>query len=262
MSLNSKSKLESQQTEVSRSSVSKSSIDDPSSPYFLYHSDSPRLVLVSQQLVGDNYASLSRAMMIALSVKNKTIFINGSIIEPDDGDPELLNAWIRNNNIVISWILNSVSKEISASVIYATTTYEIWNDLKDRFQQKNGPRIFQLRRELMILSQDQDTVSVYFTKLKTIWEELSNYRPVCNCGKCTCDGVKELNKYYETGYSMSFLMGLNDSYSQIRGQILLMDPLPQINKVFALISQEENQRKIGTQVTSGNDPNGDVAFAF
>ncbi|XP_022883903.1 uncharacterized protein LOC111400748 [Olea europaea var. sylvestris] len=114
----------------------------------------------------------------------------------------------------------------------------------------------------MILSQDQDTVSVYFTKLKTIWEELSNYRPICNCGKCTCDGVKELNKYYQTEYTMSFLMGLNDSYSQIRGQILLMDPLPQINKVFALISQEENQRKISTQVTPGNDLNGDAAFGF
>lgn len=33
-------------------------------------------------------------------------------------------------------------------------------------------------------------------------------------------------------------MGLNEP---VRGQILLMDPLPKINKVFALVLQEEQQ---------------------
>ena len=54
----------------------------------------------------------------------------------------LLSSWIRNNNIVISWILNSVSKEILASIIYSDSAFDIWLDLKDRFQQSNGPRIF------------------------------------------------------------------------------------------------------------------------
>ena len=35
---------------------------------------------------------------------------------------------------------------------------------------------------------------------------------------------------------MSFSMGLNEIFSQVRGQILLMDPIPPINKVFALVS--------------------------
>ena len=124
-------------------------IDNPSNPYFLHHSDSPGLVLVSQPLIGDNYASWSRAMLIALSVKNKLGFIDGSISKPEGTDPNLLNSWIRNNNVVISWLLSSVSKEISASIIFSDSTYKIWLDLKDRFQQRNGPRIFQLRRELM-----------------------------------------------------------------------------------------------------------------
>jgi hypothetical protein len=45
---------------------------------------------------------------------------------------------------VISWILNSISKDIAESVIYINTAEEMWLDLKDRFSQKNGPRIFQL----------------------------------------------------------------------------------------------------------------------
>ena len=30
-------------------------------------------------------------------------------------------------------------------------------------------------------------------------------------------------------------MGLNESYAHIRGQILMMEPLPTINKVFSLV---------------------------
>lgn len=44
---------------------------------------------------------------------------------------------------------------------------------------------------------------------------------------------------------MSFLIGLNDSFAHIRGQLLLMDPIPPISKVFSLILQEERQRKVG-----------------
>ncbi|KAL5540434.1 hypothetical protein UlMin_044950 [Ulmus minor] len=244
----------------SRSSNRKSAIDEPSSPYFLHHSDGPGIVLISQHLTGDKYASWSRAMLIALSVKNKLGFIDGSITKPESNDLNLLNSWIRNNNVVISWILNSVSKEISASVILSVSTCEIWLDLKDRFQQRNSPRIFQLCHQLMNHVQDQNSVSFYFTKLKTIWEELSNFTLVCTCGKCTCGGVKELNSHYQMEYIMSFLMGLHDSFTQVRGQLLLMDPLPPINKVFALISQEEHQRKVGVHTSSISDPTSTMAF--
>lgn len=45
---------------------------------------------------------------------------------------------------------------------------------------------------------------------------------------------------------MSFLMGLNDSFSQISAQLLLMEPEPSINRVFALVTQESQQRAISS----------------
>ena len=44
---------------------------------------------------------------------------------------------------------------------------------------------------------------------------------------------------------MSFLMELNETYVAVRGQILLMDPVPPLSKVFSLIIQDENQRNVG-----------------
>ena len=88
-------------------------------------------------------------MTIALFVKNKLGFIDGTIPHLDSTDMSLVGSWIHNNNIVISWILNSVSKEISASILFSNSAREIWIDLQDRFRQSNGPRIFQLCRDLL-----------------------------------------------------------------------------------------------------------------
>ncbi|XP_022867559.1 uncharacterized protein LOC111387248 [Olea europaea var. sylvestris] len=105
-------------------------------------------------------------------------------------------------------------------------------------------------------AQNQLTIGAYFTKLKTVWEELSNYRPSCSCGKCTCKGIKALEDHYQTEYVMSFFMGLDDSFAQTRSQILLMDPIPPINKVFALVSQEKLQRTMNNVAgtSTGNNP--------
>lgn len=45
---------------------------------------------------------------------------------------------------------------------------------------------------------------------------------------------------------MQFLIGLNESYSAIRGQILLMNQLPDVAKAYSSIVQEEKQRSLGT----------------
>jgi hypothetical protein len=43
---------------------------------------------------------------------------------------------------------------------------------------------------------------------------------------------------------MQFLMGLNESYKAIRGQILLMNPLPDVRQAYSSIVQEEKQRSL------------------
>ena len=61
---------------------------------------------------------------------------------------------------------------------------------------------------------------------------------------CNCGGMKSLIDYQHEDYVLQFLMGLNESFSQIRAQILMSDSLPLINKVFSLVIQEERQRSM------------------
>jgi hypothetical protein len=216
--------------------------DESTNQFFLHHGDSPDIILVSQPLSGDNYHTWSRSIIMALTAKNKVGFINGTISAPVDQSLPSFNLWTRCNTMVISWLLNSVSKEIASSVIYANTAQEMWEDLKERFAQGNGPRIFEIQKAISSLTQDQCNVSAYFTKLKSLWDELNNYRsfPACSCGALN---ILIDNKQHEN--VMQFLMGLNDSFANVRAQILMMEPLPAINKAFSLVVQEERQRSIG-----------------
>ncbi|RDX87150.1 hypothetical protein CR513_31422, partial [Mucuna pruriens] len=83
-----------------------------------------------------------------------------------------------------SWLLNSITEGIKASVIYSSTRIAIWSDL-------------------------------------SIWEELM--------------GIW-------SSAQLSLWRRLDESFSQFRGQILMMEPIPTINEVFALLIQEEKLR--------------------
>lgn len=156
------------------------------SPYYLHHSDGTNLVLVSELLTEMNYTSWSQAMMIGFVVKNKVGFVDGSIPCPSN---ELKHSWIICNGVVIAWIFNALSKEISASINFTDSASEIWLDLQQRYQRKNRPRIFQLRREIANLTQAQASVTTYYAKMKSLWNELVSYRLGCTCKCCTCGRV-------------------------------------------------------------------------
>jgi hypothetical protein len=113
----------------SNSSISTLSTMD-SNPLYLHHGDSPGSILVTQLLTGDNYYTWSRSMFMALTAKNKLQFINGALPKPHSSDPDFF-AWTRCNNMVLSWIINSVSKEIAASVISVDSAETMWNDLRE-----------------------------------------------------------------------------------------------------------------------------------
>jgi hypothetical protein len=212
---------------------SSSSAMDCLNPLFLHNGDNPGNPLVSQLLTGENYYTWSRSMLMALTAKNKVLFINGGLPKPDPASPEFL-PWMRCNNMVLSWIINSVSKEISISIICVDTAEAMWNDLKDRFSQQNGPRIFQIQKSISDLRQENLSMSSYFTILKGLWDEWIHYKPL---PPCTCGTMKVHNEYQQQEHVMQFLMGLNESYAHTRGQILMLNPLPPINIVFSLVIQ-------------------------
>lgn len=89
--------------------------------------------------------------------------------------------------------------------------------------------------------QSQDYVSVYYSKLKTLLDELMNYESIPSC---TCGGMKTVIQNQQRDWVLKFLMGLNDSYREIKAQILLIKPFPSLNEIYSLVQQEEKRQEI------------------
>ncbi|XP_059671158.1 uncharacterized protein LOC132316701 [Cornus florida] len=197
-------------------------------------------------------------MVTDLSDKNKISFIDGSILMPNDSSIAELQQWIRCNNMVKSWLLSSLSMDIHQNMIYNDLAYDIWAYLMERFLHVNNPHVFQIERSIYKLLQDTMYVVTYFTKLKGLWDELSD---LCVILACSYGARKEIQQYQQRQKTMKFLMGLNDLYHVIRGQILLIDPLPSVNRAYSLamaqvktITRRQYPRRVRQRVEEPAEP--------
>ncbi|PKI76050.1 hypothetical protein CRG98_003600 [Punica granatum] len=83
----------------------------------------------------------------------------------------------------------------------------------------------------------------YYGKLKLLWDKLEFYleQSGCSCGASAMITAKR-----ETKESYQFLMGLTFEFNTIRSTILSIEPMPNLNKVYKMVANEERQ-KIMTQ---------------
>lgn len=150
-------------------------------------------------------------------------------------------------------MMNAVNKEIYDSILYYEDAAEMWNDLFLRFRVINLPQKYQLEQAIYTLKQGSLDLSTYYTKKKTLWEQLVNTKSN-NAKNCNCDQVKELLEDAETSRVIHFLMGLNDSFENVRGQILNMKPIPGLSKNYNILNQEESQRLVGVTNRESSPP--------
>jgi len=212
-------------------------------PLYLHPSDTLGSVLTTVQLTGsENYSLWSRSMMINLRAKSKLGFVLETC-KNGDYTPELYEQWEKYNAFVLAWIMNTVSKELLSGIVYVSYAATVCEDLKERFDKADGSRIYQLHRDICTIHQDNLTVSAYFTKLRLLWDEFDALVPPPSCN---CDRSRVYVDHIQYLRLLSFLMGLNELYGPTRSQILMMNPLPNVGKAYAMIVSDESQR-----ITSG-----------
>ncbi|KAK5838939.1 hypothetical protein PVK06_007687 [Gossypium arboreum] len=178
-------------------------------------------------------------MEIALLAKNKLGFLGGTC-RRENFDDQIRNQWDHCNALDLSWIINTVSQDLSRGIVFASSAALVWGDLKERFNKVDGGRIFYLHIEIATASQGDSLIAAYFNRLKLLWDEHSALVPYSSCG---CDRAQDNLLHLLQQRLFQFLIGLNESYSMIRSQILLMQPLPSVNQAYSMLVQEEGHRE-------------------
>ncbi|XP_071694259.1 uncharacterized protein [Rutidosis leptorrhynchoides] len=227
--------------------------NSPNHPLFLHQHDHPGLILITKKLTrSENYTTWRRSMTIALNAKNKLQIVTGDYAEPDANSRNKA-PWDRTNDMIISWILNTITEQIGNSISFVNSAAALWKELQENYSQLDGHRIYQLSNEITQLKQTDCTVEVYYQKLKGFWDELDALESpyVCTC-QCTCENGRTNGERDQRKRLMQFLMGLDECYANIRGQLLLMQPLPTVAKAYGMIRQEEKQREVNSIKTSNS----------
>ncbi|XP_059315505.1 uncharacterized protein LOC132066147 [Lycium ferocissimum] len=178
---------------------------DPSHTYYVHPSDNPGSQLVYVPFNGSGFVIWRSSILTCLSAKNKLGVIDSKLTIPTPDSP-YFPYWERCNDMVKSWIVNSVSREIATSVVCFKTAKEVWEDINQRFGNSNGSRYIQIQREISSTIQGSSDISSYFTKLRNLWDELN----------CAYVGPST---------------------------ILMMNPLPSISKAYSILQQDESQRE-------------------
>ncbi|OIS95931.1 hypothetical protein A4A49_58602, partial [Nicotiana attenuata] len=152
------------------------------------------------------------AMRTALLVKNKLGFIEGTCVK-SSFKGELENQWERCN----------VVERFDKSKL--TQTYRLWKMIRS-------------------LTQGTGSVTVYYSKMKDLWDEMDLL--VAGPG-CDCEETRHFIKQCRNLRLLQFLVGLNESYSHVRSQVLLKTPVLTVNQAYALVIQKESQRTLGAK---------------
>ncbi|KAJ0075730.1 hypothetical protein Patl1_34931 [Pistacia atlantica] len=100
--------------------------------YYLHPFDHPGLIFVTNPLSesGDHYFTWSGSFMNAFHSKNKVEFVDRMLKKPDIASLDF-QPWIQCNVVVLSWLLNALSKELQSSTAHIETATKIWEDLGD-----------------------------------------------------------------------------------------------------------------------------------
>ena len=198
---------------------------------------------------------MEKVYFIGLVSKNKLAFVDGSLPKPEDNSSDL-KAWERCNTMVIGWIMTSLERTVAKSVMYYNTARDVWINLEDRFGQSSSTQLYHIQEDLASLTQSGSNIAEYYTKAKALWDELDNVDPlfICSCNGCKCDTAKRNFKQQEDRRIINFLMKLDEHYSQIRTNILMMDELPNPSQIYRLLMQEQRHKEISKMSVIPTEP--------
>ncbi|KAL9691710.1 hypothetical protein QQ045_012136 [Rhodiola kirilowii] len=131
--------------------------------------------------------------------------------------------WQRCNDVIMSWLISSVSDDIVGQILHAKDVMIAWNILHAWFAGTNLARKSGLIKEANNLVQDS----------------IKKISPCPSDGNCGC--CQEASDEKMEDREVQYLMGLNECYSTIRTHVFAMSKVSDMVIVFEMATREECQ---------------------
>ena len=91
------------------------------------------------------------------------------------------------------------------------------------------------------------SVAEYFTRVKFLWDEIDDLRPLL---VCTCNPTNNFLKIQQDQRVMAFLMKLDPQFNQAKSNLLMSKDLPDVSDVYCMLLQEESHKDFNKNDTT------------
>lgn len=186
-----------------------------------------------------NYDLWSQIMEMHIAEKEKSSFIMAKTKKSTEEDPRY-EKWYTDNQKVKRWLLMSMSPEIMKRYIWLPTAREIWDALSKAFYNRDDEmQVFTLNRRAFSAKQNGRALSIYYGELTEIFGELDHR------DKVVMENPNDFESYRKSIQRLRvhiFLAGLDESFEQIRSEILIKDRIRELESCYALVHREYVQR--------------------
>ncbi|CAH9082913.1 unnamed protein product, partial [Cuscuta europaea] len=116
--------------------------------------------------------------------------------------------------MLVGWLMTAMDPSVRGTIAYVDSVYEMWEDLKTRFEVPDAMRFHELKEALQACKQGYRNI------------------PHCKCWRCSCELEKQFREAVEKEKVHDFLLGLNSAtYGTLRSNILSMSKLSKLSKV-------------------------------
>ncbi|WZZ78411.1 hypothetical protein YC2023_098983 [Brassica napus] len=190
---------------------------------------------------GSNYLVWSRMVKTAVGSKGLWKHITAGEAPraiTQEGDAEsseesVVEKWQQEDMIVMSVLHASLEPAILDAYSYCETAKELWDTLKKVYGNvSNLNRVFEVKKAINELTQDDMEFTKHLGRFRTLWSELEMLRP------STVD-PELLNERREQDKVFGLLLTLNASYNGLIQHMLRSEKLPDLEEVCAQIQREQ-----------------------
>ncbi|MCI00064.1 hypothetical protein A2U01_0021080, partial [Trifolium medium] len=109
----------------------KSETPQPTQPDRSYHENHP-VQITTNRMNGGNYFRWSRSVRMYLRGRGKIGYITRDKKQPDKKGADF-NTWDAENSMVMTWLVNSMTEEISANYLCYATAKDLWDNVSQMY---------------------------------------------------------------------------------------------------------------------------------
>lgn len=171
--------------------------------------------ITGHKLTDQNYLQWLKSVMMFVCRKDKDDYLTGAVTAPPFEDPKY-KIWKAENNMVLSWLINSMTNNIGEDFMFYETAKEILDAAEETYSDKeNTSELFEVKGILNDLKQEELSITQYFINaLNRRWQHIDLFDE--NKFGCTKYSQK-YKKIVGKEHVFKFLFGLNKNLDEVRG---------------------------------------------